>query len=344
MTVVMRPVRAGDIDALYALAEQTGTGLTTLPSDRDALAAKIAASEASFAADVHEPGEEHYLFVLVDRATDAVVGTSGLFATVGLSKPFYNYRLLHLTQVSHDPPMQVDTRLLQLVNDYAGATEIGSLFLHRGHRGGANGRLLSKGRYLMIAACPDRFAPRIMAEIRGWVDADGQSPFWEAIGRQFFGMEYTDADRISGMGNSQFIADLMPKFPIYTNLLPPQAREVIGKPHDGAKAAIRLLEQEGFRFAGAVDIFDAGPCLEAPRDQIATVRQATRARFVGVTEAAGPDYVIANPRIDRFRIAVSQLQDGPDIVALPADTVAALELAEGDAVIYAPLMPAERGR
>lgn len=337
--LVLRPVRPDDVDMLYDLSLSTGGGLTTLPPSKDALAKRIGESVASFQALVSSPAGEYYLFALEETDSGRVVGTTGIFAAVGRSKPFYSYRILKLTQVSHQPEMRIDTELLQLVNDYAGATELGTLFLHPDWRVGGNGALLSKARYLMIAAFPERFAEKVMAEIRGWVDEAGRSPFWEALGRHFFGMDFAEADRINGMGNSQFIADLMPKFPIYTNILPQAAQEVIGKPHDAARGAVRLLESEGFRFAGAVDIFDAGPCLEVRRDDIKTVRKARRVRLAAIGDIDGEDeQMIAAPRQDDVRIVkarAAKLDKGE--VALSHRSATALKVREGDELMIGPL-------
>ena len=47
--IIVRPVREDDLDSLYDLAREAYPGMTTLPPDRDALAAKIALSSTSVA-------------------------------------------------------------------------------------------------------------------------------------------------------------------------------------------------------------------------------------------------------------------------------------------------------
>lgn len=335
---VIRPAREDDLDALIALAAAGGAGLTTLPKSRGVLSERIATSLASFAKEVVDPGEEYYLFVLEQTETGEVVGTSGIFARVGLSKPFYNYRLLRLTQVSAEPPLKVDTSVLHLANEYAGKTEIGTLFLHPEHRAGGVGRLLSKCRYLFIAGYPERFADFVMAELRGWVNDAGESPFWNALGAHFFAMSYPDADRLSGIGDNQFIADLMPKFPIYTSLLPKAAQEVIGKPHDNAAAALKMLKAEGFRFDGGVDIFDAGPCVQAPRDEIRTVATTKRAKAAIAEQVPGePDHLMANATLENFRVVATPIRLEGDSALVTAKVAEALALGDGDPVLYAPM-------
>ena len=109
---------------------------------------------------------------------------------------------------------------LFLANDHTGHTELCSLFLDQAYRHGKNGALLAKSRLLFIAEFAERFAPKVIAELRGRLDADGTSPFWEGLGRHFFAMEYSTADYLTGIGQKSFIAELMPKHPVYVNLLP----------------------------------------------------------------------------------------------------------------------------
>ena len=63
--------------------------------------------------------------------------------------------------------------------------------------------------------------------LRGKLDADGRSPFWEGLGRHFFAMDYSRADYLTGIGKKSFIAELMPRYPVYTRLLASEARAVI---------------------------------------------------------------------------------------------------------------------
>ena len=142
--------------------------------------------------------------------------------------------------------MKVELDLLHLVNDHHGDTELGTLFLERAARaGGGRGRLLSFARLMLIAADPVRFGPKAMAEIRGWTDPQGRSPFWEAVGAKFFRMDYRDADTLSARDH-RFIADLMPRYPIYADLLPDEARGVIAQAAPDAQPALAMLKSQGF--------------------------------------------------------------------------------------------------
>ncbi len=154
----------------------------------------------------------------------------------------------------------------------------------------------------------ERFAPKVIAELRGRLDADGKSPFWEGLGRHFFVMEYSRADYLTGIGQKAFIAELMPRHPVYATLLPAAARAVIGEVHADSQPARAMLEAEGFRYEGYVDIFDAGPTLECFRDNIRAVRRSeTFAVKVGEHDPA-PDsltddvlWLVTNRSFERFR-------------------------------------------
>ncbi len=335
--MILRSVEESDLEQLLELAGAAGQGMTTLPTSEGALVKRIKWSLESFAAEVSQPGEEYYFLTLEDTKTGRLAGTSAIFASVGTSIPFYNYKLLKLTQVSKKPELKVETELLTLANDYAGATELGTLFLHPDYRGGGNGKLLSRGRYLLIANNPARFAETVMAELRGWVNEEGESPFWNALGKHFFGLSFAEADRINGLGNYQFIADLMPKFPIYTNLLPKEAQEVIGKPHENTAPAKALLEREGFRYRGAVDIFDAGPCLEAARDEIHTVRQCRKFEAHLVDEVMeGEKCLVATRSLENFKVAqITVHQTALAILDISRRVADEMGIREGDTVIRA---------
>jgi len=268
----VRPVRADDLDALLALAALTGGGMTNLPPDRETLAEKIAWSEASLAADIATPANEFYLLVL-QSGDGRVLGTASLFSRLGAKWPFYSYKVSRVTHVSRDLDRSFSTEILHLVNDFDGASEVGGLFLHPDARAGGLGALLARSRYMFIAQHRRRFGDAVIADLRGWVE-DGSSPFWEAVAGPFFGSGFLEADLHNAMHGNQFIADLMPRYPIYTSMLPAAARAAIGRPHDNSVPALKLLQAEGFVYEGYCDIFDAGPTVQARTDQIRTVRQS----------------------------------------------------------------------
>ncbi len=269
-SVVVRPVEIADIGSLERLARLTGGGMTNLPNDREALEAKVARSVDSLSKSVQAPEDEYYMLVLEERDTGAIIGTASLFSRLGAQLPFYSYKLTRVSHNSTSMKRNFSTQILHLVNDFDGASEVGGLFLHPAARGGGNGMLLARSRYMFIARHRERFGDRVVADLRGQVK-QGVSPFWEAVGRCFFGKDFQEADHYNALNGNQFIADLMPKYPIYVSMLPPAAQAIIGEAHDDSKVAEHMLRNEGFLYDGYVDIFDAGPTLSVPTDHILTI-------------------------------------------------------------------------
>jgi len=335
---VLRPIRETDLPGLVALARSIDGTLTTLPPDEAFLRDRIDESLRAFSPWVKKPGGEVYLFVLVDRDTDEIVGTSGIAARVGGFEPFYSYEIR--TEHHEHKPLAIskDVRVLHLKQEHRGPTEIGSLFLRADRRRGGLGRLLSLARFLFIDAYPKRFDTTVIAEMRGYVDQSGRSPFWEAVGRQFFDFDYYTADVLSGLGNKAFIADLMPRYPIYIPLLPPDVQAVIGQVHHDTQPALALLQGEGFAATDEVDIFDAGPQVRATVADIRTIRERRTASIIDVapSTANNSSHLLANDRLD-FRACLGSIAPHRLGVMLPGDCLAALALNVGDHVTYVPL-------
>jgi len=155
----VRPIARDDLQALLALSERTGAGLTTLPANAERLDARIRRALASFAGAA-EKSDECFVFVLVDGANDHVVGISAIEAAVGLAEPWYNYHVGTQVHASRELDLYTAAPTLFLTNDHTGHSELCSLFLDARHRHGRNGPLLSKSRLLFIAEFAQRFADR----------------------------------------------------------------------------------------------------------------------------------------------------------------------------------------
>src|SRR5271154_1269226 len=151
----VRPVARDDLAALLALSERTGTGLTTLPANADRLDARIGRALASFTREAAK-SDECFVFVLVDGATDQVVGISAIEAAVGLAEPWYNYHVGTQVHASRELDLYTAAPTLFLTNDHTGHSELCSLFLDSRHRRAKNGPLLSKARLLFIADFAER--------------------------------------------------------------------------------------------------------------------------------------------------------------------------------------------
>lgn len=334
MTFVIRAANDGDLQPLYEMAKLTGGGFTNLPPDRAALKAKLVRSAAAFARTEDIKADDLFVLVLENTVTGEVRGTCQIFTHVGQSYPFYSYRLGTLTQHSKELGRTFRADMLGLTTDLEGCSEVGGLFLHPGERAGGLGMLLARARYLFIAAHRARFADRVLAELRGIIDEAGGSPFWDGLAGRFFGMNFQDADQFNAVRGHQFIADLFPKHPIYIAMLPESARAVIGLPHPSGRAAMRMLENEGFAYENYVDIFDGGPTMLAKTDQVRTIRDAKNARVVAIDEDGGDAALVARGRLAEFRCAYATVRASADGVVLGRDGATALGVTEDDVISH----------
>lgn len=326
---IMRAAGPGDIEGFKQLRAIAGAGFTSLMLDDEAMAAKLALSASSFAAQVSAPGTERYFIALEHVGSRQIVGCCGVKATIGEKPPFFNFRIIREAQSSSAVERRFDMDVLIGVNDFTGCTEVGSLFVRPEHRAPGLGRALAQCRYLLMAAAKHRFHAQVVSELRGVVSAEGVSPFWDAVGRHFFRMEFAEADQLSATTDNQFILDLMPQHPIYVDLLAPEARAAIGQCHSAGQGARSMLEWEGFVFSNVVDIFDGGPLLSAQRDHIRTLRESRRGRV-----EVGPGAqraLLANATFGAFRCAPARVTAGSGgILQTDAETLGALGLAPGD--------------
>lgn len=333
MTFLIRPASMADLQPMYEMAKLTGGGFTNLPPDRAALTAKLDRAQAAFAATPKDGEIDDQLFVLMleNLATGDVRGTCQLFTKVGTRMPFYSYRLGTISQHSAELGRTFRADVLSLVTDLEGSSEVGGLFLHPHERAGGLGLLLARSRYLFIRANRQRFGERILAELRGVIDDAGGSAFWDSVAGKFFGMSFQEADQFNALHGNQFIADLMPKHPVYVAMLSEAARSVIGVPHPSGRAAMRMLENEGFAFENYIDIFDGGPTMTARTDQVRTIRDAQTGRISRI----GPGTVralAASGQCADFRCCFAHIGVEGDDINVDTATAAALRVDVGDTI------------
>lgn len=337
---IIRPIQQRDYASLYDIAQESGVGFTSLPVNETLLQSKIDKSIESFAKESTQPGDESYLFVMQDTETDEVVGTSGIASSVGLDDAFYHYHLSKVVHASRELDIYNTVDILTLCNDYTGVSEICTLFLKQNAREGLNGRLLSKFRFLFMMEHTERFAETIIAEMRGISDEQGRSPFWQWLEEHFFSMDFPTADYLTGIGQKQFIAELMPKYPIYVSLLSKQAQAVIGKVHEKTKPALQLLEQEGFSCRGYVDIFDAGPTVEANLKNIRSAQASQKMPVKIVDELAENTeaFFVINTKVPDFRgvCTTVTISEGADYALINRESAKALNVNDGDYIRFAP--------
>ncbi len=319
-TLLLRPVAAADLPDLLRMAAASADGISSLPNDEAKLRARIAASLQSFASPDDASGEETYLFVLEDDGR--IVGCSGIAASAGFFDRFYSYRNEFVVHASAALGVSQRMHTLHLCHDLTGTTLLTSFYLEPDYEQGPAAQLLSRARLLFIRDNAARFSERIAAESPGITDAAGQSPFWDAVGRRFFGMAYPEAEAIIGGRSRACIADLMPPSPIYVALLPEAAQWALGQLHPVGELPFSILQDEGFDADTYVDIFDGGPTVEAPLASLRSVRLA-REVVVQTEGDGGPREwaLLACTERARFRAVLAEV--GHDVDAGTAARVGA---------------------
>ncbi|MCP1647433.1 arginine/ornithine succinyltransferase subunit alpha [Pseudomonas sp. GD04087] len=332
--LVMRPAQVADLQQVQRLAADSPVGVTSLPDDAERLREKILASEASFAAEVSFNGEESYFFVLEDSETGRLVGCSAIVASAGFSEPFYSFRNETFVHASRELKIHNKIHVLSLCHDLTGNSLLTSFYVERELVNTPIAELNSRGRLLFMASHPERFADAVVVEIVGYSDDQGQSPFWNAIGRNFFDLDYTEAEKLSGLKSRTFLAELMPHYPIYVPLLPDDAQEAMGQVHPRAQITFDILMRDGFESDNYVDIFDGGPALHARTSSIRSIAQSRQVPVrIGEGGKGNRGYLVTNGQLQDFRAVVAELDWVPGKpVTLNQETAEALGIGEGASV------------
>lgn len=332
--LVMRPAQVADLQQVQRLAADSPVGVTSLPDDAERLKDKILASEASFAAEVSFNGEESYFFVLEDTASGRLVGCSAIVASAGFSEPFYSFRNETFVHASRELKIHNKIHVLSLCHDLTGNSLLTSFYVERDLVNTPVAELNSRGRLLFMASHPERFADAVVVEIVGYSDDQGQSPFWNAIGRNFFDLDYSAAEKLSGLKSRTFLAELMPHYPIYVPLLPDEAQESMGQVHPRAQITFDILMRDGFESDNYIDIFDGGPTLHARTSSIRSIAQSRQVPVrIGEGAKGNRGYLITNGQLQDFRAIVVELDWAPGKpVTLNQEAADVLGVGEGASV------------
>ena len=172
--------------------------------------------------------------------------------------------------------------------------------------------------------------------MRGYSDANGQSPFWNAVGHKFFDIEFTKADYLSGVGQKAFIAELMPRHPLYVDMLPDDAKAAIGIVHPNTRPAYNLLLEEGLRYKGYVDIFDGGATLQADIENLRAMKES-QSVAVQIEQpeniAVGDEsYIVANDDYENYRAILVYSKPHQNILQLTQEQAKQLSVENGSLV------------
>ncbi|MFP5491199.1 MAG: arginine N-succinyltransferase [Bacteriovoracia bacterium] len=340
---IIRPIEQKDLDRLMELLEDSGHGLTTLPKDPEVLRKRIIHSERSFTQRDGRPKGEDYLFVMEELFTGKIVGVCGIISKIGGFEPYYFYRMETHHHESKLVGVKNDIVTLHFHYVHNGPAEICSLYLHPKFRNAQNGRFLSLSRFLFMAENRKHFENEVIAEMRGMVNDSGHSPFWDAVGAKCFKIDFPEADSMY-FENKKFVEELMPKHPIIANLLPEEAQFVIGKVHPNTEPAKRILEQEGFKFAGLVGLFEPGPVVIAEIDKVRTVKDSIVGEIKEIADKSfrSETFIISRTGT-KFRATlggVVKLKTGG--LKISSVTAAALKLRLGDKIRFSTFRPKDK--
>lgn len=338
---VVRLVNTSDIPMLEALAETATPEVHTLPRRRETIARAVERSTASLSGRGSASGEESYFFALESSESKTIVGAAAISARAGGGGTFFAFRKDVLNQVSRDLNISHDVLALSLCSDLTSHSQLSGFYLRDRARAGEAAALLSRSRLMFAAIAPERFSERFFASMAGRTDENGRSPFWEALGRKFFQMDFLAAERmIEGARNRTVIVELMPHYPVYVPLLPAEAQAAMGQVHEEGTLACRILTEEGFTPDAYLDIFDGGPILKAHRNALRSFSDSSL-RMVDTMddEEVTGNYLIATARENDFRatLAPCVAHELSDRVMLPQETMRLLDVAVDDTVLCARL-------
>ncbi|CAM4043737.1 arginine N-succinyltransferase [Vreelandella rituensis] len=339
--LLIRPVKTDDLPALERLAARAVPPLTNLPAHRERLVERIARSQEAFSRDIDAPGDEQYTFVLEDIKGGDVLGTASIRAHAGAQDAYYTYRRETLIHASQQLNVRREVETLALSHEVSEASLLCAFTLDARYKGTPAESLLRRARLMFIAQYPERFSTTLAVAFPGYLDEKGESPFWASVGQHFFACGYEAINHIAGVRSKSFIAEVMPQFPLYLPLLTDEARAVIGHEHPAHETALQEMLAEGFTRSRHVDIFDAGPLVEAQRERLETCRKAAwhpvRLRPASTLPKAEP-VMIANQKREGFRcIMASYALSLTGQLMLTAEHAERLGVEEGRAVLAAPL-------
>ncbi|MDI3287897.1 arginine N-succinyltransferase [Polyangium sp. 15x6] len=336
----IRAATLGDEEQMLRVARHLNS--VNLPHDRDEIHEIVSLSHKSFTGEIKDPRLRQYVFVLIDRAKDHIIGTSMIIAQLGRrGAPYIYFDVLDEERYSATIDRHFHHTLLRIGYSYDGPTEIGGLVIMPEYRRTDRlGTFISYVRFLYLAAHRELFQQEVLAELLPPLEPDGTSHLWEALGRRFTDLTYAEADRLSKK-NKEFIKGLFPEGPIHASLLPEEAQKVIGKTGLQTRGVEKLLRRIGFRYAHRVDPFDGGPHYTARMDEITLIADTKRTR---ADRPYSPDVgdrkgilAVEMPEPPFFRAVLGHFREGPRGVAVDDEAWETLNLHHSSPLIVLPI-------
>src|SRR6185436_14323779 len=278
----IRAVLPGDEPQLLEVARHLNS--VNLPHDPTVIAEIVENAHKSFTGEIQNPRLRQYVFALVDREKDRIIGTSMILAQLGRpGAPYVYFDVFDEEKYSATIDRHFHHTVLKIGYSYNGPTEIGGLVLMPDYRraGDRLGTMISYVRFMYLAVHADQFQQNVVAELLPPLEPDGTSHLWEALGRHFTDLSYAEADILSKK-NKEFVKSLFPDGVVYASLLPKDAQGVIGKVGLQTRGVEKLLKRIGFRYANRIDPFDGGPHFTAPTDEVTLVARTKRTQVAEI--------------------------------------------------------------
>jgi arginine N-succinyltransferase len=95
-----------------------------------------------------------------------------------------------------------------------------------------------------------------------------------------------------------------------------------------------MLETEGFVFDRYIDIFDGGPTVIAPTDQIRTVKEASTERIAEIADGGPTRMIVAAGRLKDFRACCASVKKlAKKGICIDRDAAELLEVEVGDEIV-----------
>lgn len=310
---IIRPAQEEDFAKLQEIANTAQGIITSLSKDPVVLRQLLNTALASFTTEKTDIRETYYLFVLSDITTNEMCGISAI-------RPFSYYDFFY----------QIKEGMLTFLFSNNSPTELGSLYILPPYRKGGYGKLLSLARLHFIATFPARFKTNLMANMRGYLDETKHSPFWESVGKKAMNITYEEAEELIINHDTQR-EKLVIQHPFPISSLPKMAQDVIGKVHPNTLPALHLLQSEGFRWKGVIDVIDGGPRLDAVAQEVPLIKNSRLLKVQAVLELPSdtPSCLISNNRLD-FRACMAPVKQDALGVQLNPETANALQVQVGD--------------
>jgi len=137
-----------------------------------------------------------------------------------------------------------------------------------------------------MAAEPWRFGDTIIAELRGICGSEG-SPLYDHLFQYKLEKTFLEADNEYFDRNPDALGEIVPIGRVDVSKFPLEVRASLAQPHPSGKAALRMLQNEGFIFSGTIDLFDAGPIVYAYRDTIRTIMNSKSGDVISISSISG---------------------------------------------------------